>query len=169
MDVTGAEKAERADYVSTHLIGRAAVLVRLLVKEVRDSEISRTEGGVLSILSEGSRRITELAELEGVAQPTMTLLVKRLEEHGWVSRGALPEDGRVAVISITEAGSATLEAFRARFFAVLRADLEDLSEEELAALSSATEALGSFVDKLQRRVGTITDYPPQRDGERSNS
>jgi DNA-binding MarR family transcriptional regulator len=153
MSTAEVERAEQADYISTHLVARAAVLVRLLVKQVRDSEISRTEGGVLSILSEGPRRITELAELEGVAQPTMTLLVKRLEEHEWVTRGDLPEDGRVTLISITDSGSATLEAFRARFFAALRADLEELSDEELATLVSATEALGSFVDRLQRPVG----------------
>ena len=47
--------------------------MRLLVKQVRSREISRTEMEVLSILSEGPRKITELTELEGIAQPTMTL------------------------------------------------------------------------------------------------
>ena len=76
-------RAERVDFVAEHLLSRTAVLVRLLVKQVRSTEISRTEVEVLSILTEGPRRITELAELKGVAQPTMTLLVKRLEEKGW--------------------------------------------------------------------------------------
>jgi len=72
------ERGEQVDYIAEHLLSRAAVLVRLLVKQVRSSEISRTEMEVLSILTEGPRRITELSELEGIAQPTMTLLVKRL-------------------------------------------------------------------------------------------
>jgi DNA-binding MarR family transcriptional regulator len=148
-----AARGEQADYISSQLLSRAAVLVRLLVKQVRDSEVSRTEAAVLSILSGGSRRVTELAELEGLAQPTMTLLVKRLEENGWVRRGGLPGDGRVTLISITDTGRAVLGAFRAHLFAALRADLEELSDEELATLSSATEALGSFVDALQRRDG----------------
>jgi hypothetical protein len=46
-----------------------------------------------------------------------------------------------------------LEEFRSRFFATLRADLEDLSDRELATLPATTESLGSFVDKLQGRVG----------------
>src|SRR5271169_1380373 len=100
------EREERLNYVAEHLAPRAAILVRLLVKQVRSREISRTEMEVLSILREGPRRITELTELEGIAQPTMTLLVKRLQEKGWVKREGLPDDGRVVMISINEAGAA---------------------------------------------------------------
>src|SRR3984893_14802296 len=129
------ERAAQVDYVAEHLPSRAALLVRLLVKQVRSSEISRTEMEVLSILREGQRRITELTELEGVAQPTMTLLVKRLEEKGWVRRDGLPEDGRVAMISLTEAGRTAQQKFRARFLAAMRADLQGLSDQQLQALS----------------------------------
>ena len=147
------ERAEQIEYLASHLLSRAALLVRLLVKQVRNSELSRTEGEVLTILSGGPRRVTELAELEGVAQPTMTLLIKRLEERGWVIREGLPGDGRVVMVNITEAGAAVREAFRARFLAAMRADLERLSDQQLAALLDATEALGSFVDDLQQGVG----------------
>src|SRR5207237_8013923 len=94
-------RSDCLDHVATHLISRAALLVRLLVKQVPNRDISRTEGEVLGILSAGPRRIAELAELEGRAQPTMTLLVKRLESRGWVARNGLPEDGRGAMVSIT--------------------------------------------------------------------
>jgi DNA-binding MarR family transcriptional regulator len=137
------------DYVATHLVSRAALLVRLLVKQVPLGDISRTEGEVLGILSEGPRRITELAELEGLAQPTMTLLVKRLESRGWVAREGLPEDGRVVIVSITEAGEAVFEGFRRRFIAALRTDLEALSDEQLVELLAATDTLGTLVETLQ--------------------
>jgi DNA-binding MarR family transcriptional regulator len=146
------ERAERLDYVAEHLLTRSAILVRLLVRQVRSREISRTEMQVLSILSEGPRRITELAELEGVAQPTMTLLVKRLEEKGWTQREGLPDDGRVVIISLTEAGGVAQQKFRAQFLAAMRADLQELSDEQLEALSAATETLDSFVDDLQQRM-----------------
>jgi DNA-binding MarR family transcriptional regulator len=119
---------------------------------MRSREISRTEMEVLSILTEGPRRITELTELEGVAQPTMTLLVKRLEERGWVQREGLPDDGRVVMISLTDAGGAAQQRFRARFLAAMRTDLQELSDQQLEALSVATEILSSFVDELQRRT-----------------
>jgi DNA-binding MarR family transcriptional regulator len=141
------------DYVAQHLLSRAAVLVRLLVKQVHSCEVSRTELEVLSILTEGPRRITELTELEGIAQPTMTVLVKRLQEKGWVQREGLPEDGRVVMVSLTDAGRAAQERFREEFLAALRSDLRELSDEQLQALAAATETLSSFVDDLQQRSG----------------
>jgi len=148
-----AERVAQVDYVAEHLLSRAAVLVRLLIKQVRSREISRTEMEVLSILREGPRKITELTELEGIAQPTMTLLVKRLQEKGWIRREGLPEDGRVVMVSLTKAGSTAQEKFRAQFLAALRADLQELSDQQLEELSGATETLSSFVDDLQQRAG----------------
>jgi DNA-binding MarR family transcriptional regulator len=147
------ERAEQVDYVAEHLPSRAAIIVRLLVRQVRSREISRTEMEVLSILREDPRRITELAELEGIAQPTMTLLVQRLQQRGWVRREGLPEDGRVVMISLTEAGCAAQQKFRAQFLAAMRSDLQELSDQQLQALSAATETLSSFVDDLQQGVG----------------
>jgi DNA-binding MarR family transcriptional regulator len=144
---TGLDREELLEHVCTQLLPRVALVTRLLVKQSRH-EISRTEGGVLSTLSARPRRITELAELEGLAQPTMTLLVRRLEEKGWVKRDRQPDDGRVVVMSLTEAGAAALEGFRAQYRAVLRAHIETTSDEQLTALRNATDALGSLVDLL---------------------
>jgi DNA-binding MarR family transcriptional regulator len=153
IELDATTRTEQVDHVAEHLLSRAAILVRLLVKQVRSRDISRTEMEVLSILMEGPRRITELAELGGVAQPTMTLLVRRLQERGWIEREGMPQDGRVVMIRLTDAGSAAQQRFRAQFLAAMRADLQEQSDEQLHALSVATETLGSFVDELQRRAG----------------
>jgi DNA-binding MarR family transcriptional regulator len=160
---SSAEREEQLDYLAEHLPSRAVMLVRLLVKQVRASEASRTELEVLSILAEGPRRITELAELEGTAQPTMTLLVKRLQEKGWAEREGLQRDGRVVMVSITEAGRAAQQRCRARFLAAMRADLQELSDEELRALSAATETISAFVDDLQQRAGRSIREPDGRE------
>jgi DNA-binding MarR family transcriptional regulator len=83
----------------------------------------------------------------------MTLLVKRLQEKGWVKREGLPDDGRVVLVSLTEAGGAAQQRFRAQFLQAMRTDLQELSDQELQALSAATETLSSFVDDLQQRTG----------------
>ena len=140
-------RAERIDYVAEQLLPHAAIVTRLLIRQV-NGEISRTEAGVLSTLIAAPRRITELAELEGLAQPTMTLLVQRLEQRGWVTRERRAEDGRVVLAVLTEAGSVTLEEFRAQVGAALRAHMDAMSDEQVAALETATEALGSLVDTV---------------------
>src|SRR5580658_2300334 len=108
------DRSRRIEYVSTQLLARAAALTRLLAKQV-DSELSQTEAKVLSTLRDGPRRITELAELEGLAQPTTTLLVKRLEELGLVRRERQADDGRVVLVSLQPAGDQALEAYRVQF------------------------------------------------------
>src|SRR5258708_34579384 len=107
---------------------------------------------VLSILRDGPHRITELTELEGIAQPTMTLLVKRLEGRGWVRREGLPDDGRVVMITRTEEGSAAQQWLRAQFLTAMPTDLQALSDAELRAPSAGTERLGATVGERQQRA-----------------
>jgi DNA-binding MarR family transcriptional regulator len=143
------DRAGRIDYIAGQLLPDAALLVRLLVREMQ-ADISRTEAGVLYTLIGGKRRITELAELEGLAQPTMTLLIKRLELQGLVRRERDAGDGRVVLVSITEDGERAFDDFRAQFSAALRSHLSDMTDNQVAALATATESLGSLIAVLQR-------------------
>ena len=113
-------------------------------------ELSRTEIGVLKTLRGGSRRITELAELEGLAQPTITILIKQLEGRGLVTRTRQSGDARVVLVSLTESGNAALEDYRGKLRAVLGAHLTEISDEQVEALATATETLAQLVDVLQQ-------------------
>jgi len=135
--------------VAGSLVPAASRVTRLLLRRA-PQRISRSDAGVLSALSAGPRRITELADLEGHAQPTMTLLVKRLEARGWVTRRRDPGDGRVVLVALTEAGTAALEEIRAAYRAVMRNLLVGFSDEEIAALLTATEALETLLNALQQ-------------------
>src|SRR3984957_2826877 len=143
------ERLGQIEYVSTQLLARAMALARLLAKQV-DSDLSHTEARVLNTLRDGPRRITELAECEGLAQPTTTLLVKRLEEFGLVKRERRADDGRVVLVSLEPAGMQALEKFRAQFMALLRADLATTTDEQIEALGIATETLESLINLLQQ-------------------
>ena len=79
----------------------------------------------------------------------MTLLVKRLEGRGWVARRRDPADGRVVLVSLTDAGAAALEDVRAAYRTVLRDHLAAMTDEQIAALLTATEALETLLSALQ--------------------
>jgi DNA-binding MarR family transcriptional regulator len=143
------DRSGQIEYVSTQLLARATVLTRLLAKQV-DSELSQTEAKVLNTLRDGPRRITELAEGEGLAQPTTTLLVKRLEELGLVRRERQTDDGRMVLVSLEPAGIQALEDFRSQLTALLRADLATTTDEQIEALAAATETLESLINLLQQ-------------------
>jgi DNA-binding MarR family transcriptional regulator len=143
------DRSDRIDHVSSQLLPRVAVLTRLLTSQL-DSEFSRTELGLLNTLSSGPRRITELAELERLAQPTLTQLVQRLERQGFVNRERQAHDGRVVLVSLTEAGAAALDDFRRQASAALGAHLVELSDAEVESLAAATETMGRLVALLQQ-------------------
>jgi len=105
-------------------------------------QLSLTGLSTLSALERrGAHRISELAALQGVAQPSMTVLVGSLEQAGFVARRPDPSDGRAVLVSLTAEGELFLGARR-------RAGAERLSElvgrltpDELDALAAAVPAL----------------------------
>jgi DNA-binding MarR family transcriptional regulator len=142
-------RAEQTQHVSTQLLGHSALLIRLLGKEV-DAGFTLTEGGILKSLRDGPRRITELAELEGLAQPTTTLLVKRLEEQRLVRRERQSDDQRVVLVWLTDEGAAAFEDYKSRAFAALRGHLDAMPDTQLMALAAATDAVGELINTLLR-------------------
>ncbi len=142
------ERGEAIDLVAANLLGRANRLIRLLMR-TGQHELSRTEAGVLSTLTEGPRRITELAATEALAQPTVTQLVDKLEGRGLVNRGRSGEDGRVVLVAISPLGSEQLETLREEIRANMREALADLPDAELTELVHAADTLGALIEKLQ--------------------
>jgi DNA-binding MarR family transcriptional regulator len=143
------DRASAIDEVSATLLPRASLATRLLLRRAR-RRISRSEAGLLAALDDGPRRITELADREGLAQPTITLMVKRLLERGWVARERDAADRRAVLVSLTEEGAAVLEEVRADYRSALRGHLAAMSDEEVAALMTATTALQGLIEVLQQ-------------------
>jgi DNA-binding MarR family transcriptional regulator len=144
-------RSAQIDHVASELVPRAALLTRLLLREV-DAELSRTELGLLKTLSDGSRRVTELAELEGLAQPTTTILIKQLEQDGLVRRERRSDDGRVVLVDLTESGRVALEDYRERVREAIGAYLAEISDEQVDQLAAATEALTQLITLLQQQL-----------------
>jgi DNA-binding MarR family transcriptional regulator len=147
MATPSSDRAEAIDLVASTLLGRAARLTRLLMRSGAH-KLSRTEVGVLGTLSYGSRRITELAQTEALAQPTVTQLIDKLEGRGLVSRARSGEDARVVMVEVTPAGTEVFEEVRAEIRANMREALADLPDAELIELAHAAETLGDLLEKL---------------------
>ncbi|HEX3459385.1 MAG TPA: MarR family transcriptional regulator [Acidimicrobiales bacterium] len=147
-------RAEAIDLVATTLMHRSSRLLRLLTS-FGARELSRTEAGILLTLLEGPQRITELAESEALAQPTVTRLIDNLQQRGLVVRDRHADDGRVVLVSISPAGRQTIESSRLQVQALMRDTVQELSDEELAGLVAASETLGRMVETLQRRRAAV--------------
>ncbi|MGZ6617414.1 MAG: MarR family winged helix-turn-helix transcriptional regulator [Solirubrobacteraceae bacterium] len=140
----------RSEEIAEALPIRAAAISRLFMAHTT-APISRTEMGVLYVVSEQPRRITELAAREGVTQPAITLLVNRLAERGWLKRTPDPLDGRAVLVELTPAGSALLDQVRAEFRALVREEMAMLDDDDIGALARAVEILDGMIDRLEDR------------------
>jgi DNA-binding MarR family transcriptional regulator len=140
----------RSEEIAEALPIRAAAISRLFMAHTT-VPLSRTEMGVLYVVSERPRRITELASREGVTQPAITLLVNRLAERGWLKRTPDPLDGRAVLVELTPAGSALLDQVRAEFRALVREEMAMLDDDDIGALARAVEILDGMIERLEDR------------------
>jgi DNA-binding MarR family transcriptional regulator len=75
-----------------------------------DQKLSLTAAiAVIRLQREGPIRHASLAAPEGTGQPSMAQLIQRMQREGLAMRISDPEDGRVALVDITDAGRALLD------------------------------------------------------------
>lgn len=140
MDHTEPEDIARA---LTHMAG-------IVVRSLADRRgMSYTTASTLGRLErEGPVRLTALAAAEGVTQPSMTQLVGRLENQGLATRVGDPDDGRVALVTITDSGRQALAELRQARNARLVRLMTALSDDELQALGSAVRTALPLVGRM---------------------
>jgi DNA-binding MarR family transcriptional regulator len=128
--------------LAEELGGFAQRLQELLRRELLSAECTITQARALATLKrEGPKRLTDLATLQHVSQPSMSMLVARMESRGLVQRQAEPNLPRTTRIAITPTGRALLDDLVARRAYVIRWRLEQLSDSERADLMTALPAL----------------------------
>jgi DNA-binding MarR family transcriptional regulator len=137
MRMDSAGRPDDASALAEALYGLMAAAVRRM-----NRDISLTSAAVLSTVERtGPRRITDLAAIEGVAQPSMTALVSNLERAGLVERQRDDEDQRVVLVALTTAGADYLRARRRAGAEAFASLIAKLSPAEAQALLAATPAL----------------------------
>ncbi|MGA4932551.1 MarR family winged helix-turn-helix transcriptional regulator [Streptomyces incarnatus] len=136
----------------------ASAVIRV-VTDHRD--LSFTAASTLARLErEGPVRLTLLAAAEGVAQPSMTQLVQRLERQGLVMRVDDAVDGRVTLIAVTDAGREVLAARRRSRDARLADLVAGLPDDDRRALADAMRVVAPLVQRMLSDTARSAQ-PPQ--------
>lgn len=135
-----------ADLRSEALAGalRDAVgrLGRRMRAERTGADLSLGQWAALRTLeSHGPMTPSELAAHEKVQPPSMTKIVARLEEHGYVSRTPDPDDRRQVMVAATKAGRTLLADDRRRKDKWLSQRVRRLDANDIAALRAALPIL----------------------------
>ncbi len=132
----------RPDAVADRLHSAAIRLLRRLRAEDRASELSGPRLSALSVVVFGGQiSLSALAEAEQVRLPTMSQLVRGLEEAGLVERVPDASDRRVRRLRATARGRKLLQEGRARRVARLAREFAALPGRDMEVLARATEVL----------------------------
>ena len=119
-----------------YLLGQANhALYREFDAHVRAAGLSSIEWRVLATLHDGGPlTVSQLAHEVLAKQPTVTKLVQRMSEQGWVGVAADPADQRRTLVSATAAGRRLAKPLVHRARAHETALLRTLATSEKAAL-----------------------------------
>jgi DNA-binding MarR family transcriptional regulator len=152
--------------VEQETVERLRVALAVTARHLRSTEagegLTPTELSILATISRrGALRLTELAEIERVNPTMLSRIAGRLAEGRLISREADADDRRAARVQATPAGLALHERIRAQRRASLAAHLDELSDDDVAALLAALPALEALADGLRR------DAPGHSTGSRT--
>src|SRR5258708_38868692 len=129
---------ERSREESRDAIGEALYGLVILAGRNGPREISLTAASTLSTLDRtGARRLTDLAMIQGVTQPSMSVLVTGLEQAGLAQRRPDPSGKRVVLVALTAAGSDYMLARRPAGAPPFGGLIDKLPDDEAANLAAA--------------------------------
>jgi DNA-binding MarR family transcriptional regulator len=124
------------------------VAVGQLVRRLRSENLfPLTQTWVLGRLDrEGPASVSDLAQALRVRPQSMAQTVGDLEAEGMVERNPDPDDRRRALVSLTEAGQARIEADRAAREGWLVKALEELPDSDRETIERSVELLNRLAD-----------------------
>jgi DNA-binding MarR family transcriptional regulator len=127
--------------LAAHLRSSVARLARLL-RQLDEQALSATQTAALATVERhGPLTLGDLAGVERLSKPSVTNVVGKLEDRGFVRRLTDPGDGRVCRIELTDDGRDHLRETRSRRTAWLVEQLRLRSAEEIERLKSSIGVL----------------------------
>ena len=93
-------------------------------------------------------RMSQLAESVGTTPPTVTKLVRDLENKGLVTQALDEQDGRASILALTDKGREVAESIRHARQESLRQVLADWTAEDLERFTALFERLRSDMRRM---------------------
>ncbi len=117
----------------------------------------------------GVMPMSRLADVNNVSLSNATGLIDRLEERGYLERTRVPEDRRIVMVRLTEAGVQMLDEQEAMTDGILRVVLSRLKPVQLMTIAQATADLRAAVESTTAPVPVPDRHPLSTPDPRSPS
>jgi DNA-binding MarR family transcriptional regulator len=151
-----------ADFRATMTQLKCASSERLLREGVSMAQVHI----LYTVQRNGEMTMSQLADVLSVSDSNATGLIDRMAERGFVVRERVPEDRRVVVVKVTDAGERLLREVDALSDEILRSVLGRLTPSQLSGVGQAVADLRAAVEAVveteQHRhpVSTIAPRSP---------
>lgn len=152
MSATDAPERAQGSHPIIESVSAGRRLFRMATRSFENTRPSTQFQFLSSLDYLGEVSLMELAAWERVSAPAVTKVIVPLEREGLVARRRSVTDGRVSLVSITEAGHAELIAWHQR----VQSTFAPLSADEAEALDRATQILrkhAALIDSRARGTG----------------
>jgi MarR family transcriptional regulator, organic hydroperoxide resistance regulator len=117
--------------------------LRVLASGLADMDLTGSEINALANLADGAgRSASELGRAAGARPTTVTSVLDRLEQRGYVTRRPQPGDRRGVLIELTTSGRQAATRIRRAITDIEQRALGPLGPGVIAGLRTALEALG---------------------------
>jgi DNA-binding MarR family transcriptional regulator len=146
----GDKSGPEAEEIANRLHSAAIHLLRRLRQEDTASGLSAPKLSALSVIVFGGPiSISNLAAAEQVRPPTISLVIRSLEDDGLVERVRDPNDGRVQRITATDRGRKLLQQGQQRRVRRLVTDVNAISDADRKTLHQAMD----IIERIARPPG----------------
>lgn len=133
------------DTVETVFQGATALAQRMRAERPRDDTTLSMISAMSHLEREGPMSAGRLAALQRSKPQTVTRILARLDELGWITRRHGDEDRRQTLIELTEAGRVRLDADMRPRMAWLERAMESLTPTEREVLRLGGELMSQLV------------------------
>ena len=143
------EASPKATETAMNLVRTADLLVKRIAELVQPFDLSPSSGLVLGILADSGDPLppNQIAERLIISRASATSLLDTLERRGYVRRKPHPEDRRMLLIELTDAGRQVAYEFRSVVHQHEKDWFAGFSEGELEQLINAVHRLQVAITK----------------------
>ncbi|HWI21209.1 MAG TPA: MarR family transcriptional regulator [Baekduia sp.] len=113
-------------------------------------EMSVRQAIALWVIEKGNVTAGDIARSAGMSPATVTAILDELEDAGFVVRGRAPDDRRVVMVEMTEAGRQTYLEGMAWWDGLWETHFADWSDDELLIAIRTLETVTALLEGLDR-------------------
>lgn len=132
-------------------------IVDLILNEIHNDCLSRTEVMIIFLLKKREYRVTDLAKEMGIPSSTLTGIIDRLIEKGYVKRYRSKEDRRVVIVGLEKKTQERVERINEKIQKVVEMTKHKLSDDWWLKMSTELNKLEEVLDEVGETLNVVNN------------